>query len=61
VHHCGRTHGGRPSSAELLKDVGALWSHPGVSLDRRKDFAEEVFEEIRLDQAGIRSVLVRKD
>ena len=48
-------------AASLLQDIGALWSHPGVAPERRKEFIEEVFEEIQFDQYGIRVVLPRNE
>ena len=44
-------------SAKLLKDVGGLFNHPGVTDERRKEFIEEVFESVQLDEYGIRAVL----
>jgi hypothetical protein len=48
-------------AAGLLQDIGALWSHPGVAPERRKEFIDEVFEEIQFDQHGIRVVLLRTE
>ncbi len=48
-------------AAELLLDPGALWSHPGVSGKRREEFIDEVFEEILLDENGIRRVTTRDE
>ena len=48
-------------AALLLRDVGALWLHKGVSDERRKEFVDEVFEEILLDEQGIRRVTPRRD
>ena len=48
-------------AALLLRDVGALWLHEGVSDERRKEFVEEVFEKILLDERGIRRVTPRRD
>ena len=44
-------------SAKMLKDIGALWDHPGVSDESRTAFIQEVFESIQLDENGIRAVL----
>ena len=35
-------------AAELLRDLPALWEHPGVTPEQRRDLAREVFEEIRI-------------
>ena len=48
-------------AAELLRDPGALWSHPGVSAQRREEFIDELFEEILFDEVGIRRVTPRED
>ncbi len=47
--------------AELLRDIGALWSHPGVSQEQRETFVDELFEKIQLDEIGIRAVLPRAE
>jgi hypothetical protein len=44
---------------ELLSDVRMLWAHPGVTPEQRQSLAEEVFEEIQLDDEGIAAVLPR--
>ena len=43
-------------SAKLLSEFGTLWSHPGVSDESRKAFIEEVFEQVQIDELGIRAV-----
>ena len=48
-------------AAELLQDMGSLWLHPGVNPERRKEFTDEVFEEIQFDEKGIRAVLPRDE
>jgi len=48
-------------AATLLQDIGALWSHPGVSTERQKEFIDEIFGEIQFDQHGIRVVLPRTE
>ena len=35
-------------AAELLKDLPALWQHPGVKPEQQREMAREVFEEVRL-------------
>ena len=35
-------------SAQLLQDLPALWQHPGVSPEQRRDMAREVFQEMLL-------------
>ena len=43
-------------AAQLLKDLPALWQHPGVTDEQRQEFSREVFEEIRLDGREIVAV-----
>jgi hypothetical protein len=47
-------------AGELLANFAELWSHPGVSQERRKEFVDEVFQEIQLDEQGIRAILVHE-
>jgi len=35
-------------AAKMLQDLPALWQHPGVTADQRRELARVVFEEIRL-------------
>ena len=35
-------------AAELLQNLPALWKHPGVTQDQRRELVREVFDEIRL-------------
>ena len=46
-------------AAKLLLDLPALWSHPGVSMEQRRDLTREVFEEIRLDRCDLVAVKPR--
>ena len=48
-------------AGKLLKSLGELWNHPGVSGERKKEFIEEAFEQIHLDDGGIRAVLPREE
>ena len=43
-------------AAELLRDLPALWQHPGVTLEQRRDLVREVFEEIRLREGELSAV-----
>ena len=45
-----------PRAAELLGDLGDLWIHPGVSDEQRKELLGEVFEQVQIDELGIRTV-----
>ena len=47
----------RKRGAELLTNVGKLFGHPGVTDLSRKEFIEEVFESVQIDENGIRAVL----
>jgi hypothetical protein len=40
----------------ILSELGGLWNHPGVSDEKRKALVEEVFEQIQIDELGIRVV-----
>lgn len=42
--------------AKLLSEFGMMWDHPGVSDASRKAFIEEVFEQVQIDELGIRAV-----
>ena len=35
-------------TAELLQNLPALWKHPGVTQDQRRELVREVFDEIRI-------------
>ena len=48
-------------AAELLRDLPALWEHPGVTQEQRRDFAREVFDEIRLREGKIVAVKPRPE
>ena len=43
-------------AAELLRDLPALWQHPGVSPEQRRDMAHEIFQEIRLREGSLVAV-----
>ena len=43
-------------AGDLLENFGELWSHPGVSLQSKKEFIEEAFDEILFDELGIRAL-----
>ena len=43
-------------AAQLLQDLPALWQHPGVSPEQRRDMAQEVFQEIRLREGRLVAV-----
>ncbi len=43
-------------AGELLQDFGRLWDHPGVSDETRKQFIQEAFEQVQVDEVGIRAV-----
>ena len=46
-------------AAELLRDLPALWLHPGVTDTERREFTSEVFEEIRLEGRRLAAVTPR--
>ncbi len=41
---------------ELLRDFGSLWDHPGVTMEAKNEFIEEAFEQVQIDELGIRAV-----
>ena len=43
-------------AAELLQNLLALWQHPGITPEQRRDLAREVFQEIRLRHGELVSV-----
>ncbi|MFQ5874197.1 MAG: recombinase family protein [Dehalococcoidia bacterium] len=46
-------------AAALLRDLPALWQHPGVTQEQRRDLAREVFEELRLREGHLVAVKPR--
>ncbi|MDO8692351.1 MAG: molybdopterin-dependent oxidoreductase, partial [Dehalococcoidia bacterium] len=47
-------------SADLIGNLGKLWTHPGVSHDKRKELVQEVFEVILLGTEGLIAVKARE-
>ena len=43
-------------AAELLRDLPALWHHPGVSPEQRREMAREIFQEIRMREGRLVAV-----
>ena len=48
-------------AAELLQNLPALWKHPGVTQDHRRDLAREVFDEIRIHDGKLVAVKPRPE
>ena len=46
-------------AVQLLRDLPALWQHPGVTPEQRRDLVREVFEEIRLRKGELSAVQPR--
>ena len=46
-------------AAQLLKDLPALWSHPGVEGAQRKELAHEIFEQVRVRGSRLVAVTPR--
>ena len=46
-------------AAQLLQDLPALWRHPGVTPEQRRELAREVFQEIRLREGELVAVKPR--
>jgi len=43
-------------SADLLNDLPALWSHPGVTAEQRESLVREVYSKISMDGDAITAV-----
>ena len=43
-------------ASDLLQNLPALWQHPGVSPEHRREMAREVFQEIRLSEGKLVAV-----
>ncbi len=43
-------------AGKLLDEFGTQWSHPGVTAETKKAFIEEAFEQIEIDEVGVRTV-----
>ena len=48
-------------AAELMRDLPALWEHPGVTPDQRRDLTREVFDEVRLREGKLVAVKPRAE
>lgn len=48
-------------AGQLLKDLPALWEHPGVTAEQRRDLAREVFEEVRISSGKLVAVRPKPD
>jgi DNA invertase Pin-like site-specific DNA recombinase len=48
-------------AAQLLSDLPALWQHPGVTPEQRRELAREVFEEVRLREGRLAAVKPRPE
>ncbi|MFH1140219.1 MAG: recombinase family protein [Chloroflexota bacterium] len=48
-------------AAQLLSDLPALWQHPGVTAEQRRELAREVFEEVRLREGRLAAVKPRPE
>ena len=48
-------------AAELLRDLPALWEHPGVTQEKRRELVREVFDEIRIREGKLVAVKPRPD
>ena len=46
-------------AVQLLRDLPALWQHPGVTPEQRRDLVSEVFERIRLREGELSAVQPR--
>ena len=46
-------------AAQLLQDLPALWQHPGVTMEQRREIVREVFHEIRLRVGEVSAVQPR--
>lgn len=48
-------------AAQLLSHLPALWQHPGVTPEQRREFVGEIFEEIRLKEGRLAAVKPRPE
>ncbi len=48
-------------AAQLLSALPALWQHPGVTPEQRRELAREVFEEVRLREGRLAAVKLRPE
>ena len=48
-------------AAQLLKDLPALWQHPGVTPKQRRELAREVFDEVRLREGRLVAIKPRPE
>ena len=48
-------------AATLLRDMPALWQHPGVTPEQQRDLAREVFQELRLKEGRLVAVTPRPE
>ncbi|MBI4235739.1 MAG: recombinase family protein [Chloroflexi bacterium] len=48
-------------AAELLRDLPALWQHPSVTPEERRDLVRRVFEEVRLRESSLVAVKPRPE
>ena len=48
-------------AAELLRDLPALWEHPGVTQEQRRELTREVFDEVRIREGKLVAVKPRPD
>ena len=48
-------------AAELLQNLPALWEHPGVKQNQRRDLAREVVDEIRIRDGSLIAVTPRQE
>lgn len=48
-------------AAQLLSNLPALWQHPGVTPEQRRELAREVFEEVRLRDGKLAAVKPRPE
>ena len=46
-------------AAQLLRDIPALWEHPGVTPEQRRELAKEIFQEIRVAKGELVAVTPR--
>ena len=51
-----RTAPNMEQAAKMLQDLPALWQHPGVTAEQRRDLARVVFEEIRFRDGRLTAV-----
>lgn len=44
-----------------MRNLPALWEHPGVTQDQRRELAQEIFDEVRIRRGALVAVKPRPE